>query len=814
MNLLLFILPLLEVVNSSTQIENFSPAKPESIVEGIITDSVSNQPLAFAYVVLNTTAEGKLTYNAITDDQGKFVFNGVKKGKYKIQVSLMGYKQPAVPELEVTENSLMKLNPISIAPAATVLEGTEIVAQKPYIKTEAGKMILDVEKSDINQTGTALEVLQNTPTVSVSQTGDVSVKGRQGVRFLIDGKPAPASQTDPESFLRSIPAGSIAQIEVITNPGAKYDAEGSAAIINIKLKKSIKLGFNGKVNAGVGTPFNKFNGGLNVNYRDKNLNAFANYSFNDNRMNNRWEEKRKVEEGNSFYSIHNINKGRDRRSGHNVKAGIDWYVKPEHTLSLTSTFNHGIGGGPWNTENSISNDLGVLQTVSKSQANYVGKKIEFTNTLSYQYQQDSGKLKWTADVLHTHLQRTGVNESNYILYDAIGNPLAGANGGTKNNSITTVDNITALTDGEIQFGNQAGTLSLGLKNETNLSRNNNETLRTANGITNRDTLASYLFRYYENIAAGYFTYGNRFGLFSFNIGCRAEHTYVASQLSGVSQNYISFFPDATLTFDLKKQNTLSFSYGRRIGRPSFYQLNNFFTPYDQYTLEEGNPLLRPQFTNTVIAEYSRQFKQNSLYTNFNFNHTAGLMEQISYLDNNSVMRQKWINAGTFSNINLELGGNFQPVKWWSMSVNLGIRQMFFNVQVADTFINKTAFVSDLWMSHNFKMPWKLQLQLQGNVNSGWPGAQSTSQPMGQLDITLKRSFLKDNLTVALSCRDVTNTNFWKGETVAPTFTSNGFWKPESRIGYLTISYSFGGKETAPARRNIENQRLSGGGGRG
>lgn len=814
MNLLLFILPLLEVVSSSTQLEKFSAVKPESVVQGLITDSINHQPLAFAYVILSTTSDNKLTYNAVTDDEGKFVFEGVKTGKYKIQVSMMGYKQGAVPELEVAENTLLKLNPISIVPTATVLEGTEIVAQKPYIKTEAGKMTLDVEKSEINQTGTALEVLQNTPTVSVNQNGNVSVKGRQGVRFLIDGKPSPASQSDPESFLRSIPAGSIAQIEVITNPGAKYDAEGSAAIINIKLKKNIKQGFNGKVNAGVGTPFNKFNGGLNINYRNKKLNAFANYSFNDNRMNNKWEEKRKVKDGNSFYNIHNINKGRDRRAGHNVKAGIDWYAKPEHTLSFTTNFNHGRGGGPWNTENSISNDVAVLQTVSKSLAEYIGRKMEFTNTLSYQYQQDSGKIKWTADVLHTRLQRTGINESNFILYDAYGNTIAGANGGTKNNSITTVDNITTLTDGEIQLGNQAGTLSVGLKNETNLSRNDNQTWRTANGVVSKDSVASYFFRYYENIAAGYFTYGNRFGLFSFNLGCRAEHTYVASQLSGVSQNYISFFPDATLTFDLKKQNTLSFSYGRRIGRPSFYQLNNFFTPYDQYTLEEGNPLLRPQFTNTAIAEYSKQFKQHSLYTNFTYNHTAGIMEQISYLDDKNVMRMKWINAGTYSNINLELGGNFQPLKWWSMSVNLGIRQMFFNVQVMDTFINKTAFVGDLWMSHSFRLPWKLQLQLQGNVNSGWAGAQSTSQPMGQLDVTLKRSFLKDNLTVAISCRDVTNTNFWKGETVAPTFTSNGFWKPESRIGYLTLSYSFGSKDTGPARRNIENQRLSGGGGRG
>jgi|GEM_PF-2204818 len=814
MNLLLFILPLLEVVNSSTQIQNFSAVKPESTVEGTVADSINNQPVAFAYVVLNAVANQQSTYNAITDEQGKFVFSGVKQGRYRIQISLMGYKQAAATEFDVAENAIVKLNAINVSPTATVLKETEIVVQKPYIKTEAGKMILDVEKSDINQTGTALEVLQNTPTVSVGQTGDVSVKGRQGVRFLIDGKPAPAAQNDPESFLRSVPAGSIAQVEVITNPGAKYDAEGSAAIINIKLKKSVKAGFNGKVNAGVGTPFNKFNGGLNVNYRNKHLNVFGNYSFNDNRSNNKWEEKRQVVDGSSFYNIHNINKGRDRRSGHNLKAGVDWYVKPEHTLSFTTTFNHGIGGGPWNTENSISNNAGVLQTVSKSQANYAGKKVEFTNALSYQYQQDSGKLKWTADVLHTRLQRTGVNESNYVLYNAMGTPVAGADGGVSNNSVTTVDNITALTDGEINFANNAGTLSVGVKNETNLSRNDNQTWRTANAVTYKDSLASFFFRYYENIAAAYFTYGNHFGFFSFNLGCRAEHTYIASQLSGVSQNYISFFPNATLLFDFKKQQTLSFSYGRRIGRPSFYQLNNFFTPYDQYTLEEGNPLLRPQFTNTVTAEYSTQFKQNSLYTNFSFNHTSGLMEQISYLDGNSVMRQKWINAGTFSTLNLEFGGNFQPVKWWSMSLNVGARQLFFDVQVTDTAIKKAAFVADLWMSHNFKMPWKLQLQLQGNVNSGWPGAQSTSKPMGQLDVTLKRSFLNDNLTVALSCRDVTNTNFWKGETVAPTFVSNGFWKPESRIGYLTVSYNFGGRDAAPARRSIENQRLSGGGGRG
>lgn len=812
MNFLLFItIPFLELVNAPTP--NI-PIKPESaVVEGRIIDSASREAISFAYVVLEAEFNEKRSYAILSDSSGSFAFSGVKQGKYKLQVTMVGYKSLLLSNIEVAENASLNLNSILMSPSSTELKETKIVAEKPFIKNEVGKMIIDVERSELNQSGTALEVLQNTPTVSVNQSGDVSVKGRFGVRILLDGKPSPAAQSDPESFLRSVPAASISQVEVIHNPGAKYDAEGSSAIINIKLKKNLKRGFNAKAMATVGTVFNKFSGGLDVNFRNKKINAFVGYNVVDMVMQNKWEEERTVIENGKISLIHNINKGRDHRSGHNVKAGLDWYMKPEHTLSYTLTVNPGQGGGPWKTENSLSDAAGNLQRISKSDANYFRKKISFTNALSYQFLQDSGNVKWTADILHTHLYSDGFNNVTYRNYDTLGDFILGSDGGMDNTVKTRIDNISVMTDAEYKLG-ESGTFSFGLKNETNLNSYDNRVIRNQAGVSYVDSTNNYLFRYNENILAAYLTYANEIRFFHYKIGCRAEHTYVSSPLADVNQKYISFFPEISLSFDMPKQQTFSLSYGKRIGRPNFQQLNNYAVPFDQYTSEVGNPFLRPQFTNTVSAEYAKQFKKHSLYATLSFSHTTALMEQVSLLSGEKYMVMKWINAGTQSNINLDGGGNFQLLKWWSLSANFGFRQIFYNTFVADTFVHKNAPVGDFWVSTNFKLPWKLQLQLQGNMNTGYPNPQGYSLTSGQLHVTLKRSFLKETLTIALSCRDVTNTDFWKGESVAPTFRSKGFWKPESRIGYLSITYTFGEKINAPARKNIENERLNGGGGRG
>lgn len=812
--ILLLTVPLIEAADNTVPLNNYAPKPESATITGQVVDSVSHEAVSFAYVALEAEFNDKLSYTAMTDSTGKFAFSGLQHGKYKLQITMLGYKPLLLPNVDVTENATLNLNTVALSPNSTQLKETEVVAEKPFIKNEAGKMIVDVEKSELNRSGTALEVLQNTPTVSVNQNGSISVKGRSGVRILVDGKPSPAAQSDLEGFLRSIPAGSISQVEVIHNPGARYDAEGSSAIINIKLKKSLKRGFHAKATAVAGTVFNKFNGGLDVNFRNKNINAFLGYNFVDMVMHNRWEEERTVIENGSTSFIHNINKGRDHRSGHNIKTGFDWYVKPQHTLSYTITVNPGQGGGPWETENSLSGASGNFQNVSKANAEYFRKKVSVTNALSYQFLQDSGNVKWTADLLHTHLYSDGFNNVAYRTYDASGNFISGSDGGTNNNVKTRIDNITAMTDAEYKLGEKYGTFSFGLKNETNLNDYDNHAIRHQAGTSYVDSTNSYLFRYNENIAAAYLTYANAIRSFSYRVGCRTEHTYVSSPLSDVGQNYISFFPEISLSLDLPKEQSFSLSYGKRIGRPNFQQLNNYAVPFDQYTAEVGNPLLRPQFTHNVSAEYSKQFKKHSLYATLAFMRTTALMEQVSLPAGEKYMELKWINAGTQSNITFDAGGNFQLFTWWSLSANLGFRQLFFNTYVADTFVRKNAPVGEFWISTNFKLPWKLQLQLQGNMNTGYPNPQGYSLTSGQLHVSLKRSFLKETLTVAISCRDVTNTDFWKGESVAPTFRSNGFWKPESRVGWLSITYSFGEKMNAPARKNLENERLNGGGGRG
>jgi iron complex outermembrane receptor protein len=808
MHLILIVLLLIFSLCDAGAAEN----APLGIVSGTLVDSTTKQPISYVYASL-TQKVGSSVYTALTDDKGAFEFKQLPAGTYLLNFSSVGYNKKPDVVVEVGDKlAHVKLPQITLAPTVVMLKETEVVAAKSAVKVEAGKMTFDTEKNVINQSGTAIEVLQNIPTVTVDQNGNTSVKGKSGVRFLIDGKPAPASFSDPGSFLKSIPASSIANIELITNPGAKYDAAGSAAIINIKLKKNKNVGTNGSISGSVGTLLNKYNLNTTLNHRNKFVNVFGNYSFSSNIFRPKWEETRYMHFRNEQYYFYNLNKGVDHDQNHSVKVGIDGYIRQRHTLSFTSTVNVSDGNAPWKTLNERYSNSDVLETVSYTNSRYKSRNINAFNILSYQYEQDSGKVKWTADVMHTHFIRNSDNDIRGTFFDAFENEDTSKATITRNRFQTLVDNFTAQTDGDIKFGGNAGSMQIGLKNETNLSRNDNNTTKTKGGVETQDT-ASYLFKYYENIAAVYFTYSNQFGKVGINIGCRGEHTYVTSATSSVRQNYVSFFPNASISIEGKKDQSFALAFSRRIDRPNFYQLNNFRTQYDQYTQEEGNPNLRPQFTYIASFDYSKQIKKSSVYASLSTNLTNALMEQISYVDESGIMHLKWVNAGSYNTLSFDLGTNVQVKKFWSFSINTNYNHSFFNANLSDTIIKKNGGVFSLYTNHTFTLPLSFKIQLQGNFNTGYVFVQGISKPGGQLDVTVSKNFLKDKLTLSVSCRDVFNTNWWKGESSSPSFHNRGLWKPESRIGYLTLSYRFGSMDGNKARRTVQNDRLRGGGGR-
>jgi hypothetical protein len=780
-----------------------SPVSAQTIgnINGRISDN-NGKPLANVIVSLLKARDSSLVKTDVSDSEGNYEILTKSGGKYLLSYTSLGFEKKYSDLFTLAEEQKFSVKPVSLQPAINNLQQVTVTAQKPMIEVKADKTIFNVENS-INATGSnALELLQKSPGVKVDNNNNISLKGKNGTKIYIDGKPLQLDVANLAEYLKSINSSDIESIEMISNPSAKYDASGNAGIINIKLKKNKKFGTNGNISAGLTqgiTP--KGNGSVSLNYRDKKVNLFSNAS---GYLGN-WENMQ------NLYRIQNDTIFDERSTQHNhnkgvnLKAGADFFLNSKNTLGIMATTN--FSSNDWQSEGSTPiyyEPTGQYVKTLKAFNIVPGNRNNTDFNLNYRYADTSGKeINFDADY-GNFIGRAGSYQPNYYL---------GKNGDslysviTRNYTPTNIDIYTAKVDAEQKAGK--GKLGYGVKFSYVKTRNAMDFYTVQNGIDSYVPGESNSFTYKENINAAYINYQVQFHpKWSLQAGLRMEQTNsegILTRADGIIQsdddvkrNYLNFFPSAALTWTLNKKNMLNLTFSRRIDRPGYQDLNPFENKLDELTYEKGNAFLRPQYTNNI--ELTHTFS-GMINTTIGYSHVKDYATQFLDTTNKNATYVQQRNLATQQIITFNTGSSLPIRKWWNGYANM---------------VNLSFPSYGSYLQQSFTLGKDYTAELSGWFNGpGAWGATGKTKSQGGLDIGIQKQFLQKKATLKISATDLLATaSPWKINSNFGGLYLNGNGTWESQTIRVNFTYRFGSSQIKSARQRqtgleSENKRIKG-----
>jgi len=787
-----------------------------------ITGSVTGadqKPVSAATVELHYTRDSALAKAALTNNSGVFEFSNIKSGKYFIAISAIGHLTYLSSSFDYTEQSSLKLEPVKLElSSSTSLKEVKITTKKPFVEQKMDKTVLNVDASISNAGNTVMEVLEKAPGVTVDKDGKVSLKGKQGVLIMIDGRPTYMSESDLANYLRSLPSSAVETIELMTNPPAKYDAAGNAGVINIKTKKNKALGFNGSVTANYGQgTYAKTNESINLNYRIKKFNFFANYNYNlwtgyNNLYLNRsffmqgTKQIQTIFEQNSFM--------KNTYPSHSIKTGVDFYATKKTTLGMVWTGYYEDGQETGENTAYIQNSNHTVTSIVDATLSH---KSEYKNgaiNLNLRHQFDSTGKDLNVDL-------------DYINYDINSHQLFQNKFYTPDWEPSRPDeNIKGELPAMIKIYSGKADYSMPLKHgaklelgvKTSFVQSDNDALYylSHGGDFVVDSGRTNHFLYKENINAAYANYSQQWKKWSLQAGLRVENTNANGKQyindSSFKRNYTNLFPTVFLSYTMNDKNQFGLNFGRRIERPAYQDLNPFRYFLDPYTYQIGNPFLQPQFSYNV--ELSHTYK-SVFTTTINFTKITDIMtETLNQIDKDTITYVYKENIANAQNIGIAFSLNVPVTKWWTTSVYANPYYAKYDGQLNGKPFKAAAFSAQFNTNNEFKLSKSWSAELGGWARTSGVEGQIIYHPMGSLNVGVQKKLIHDQATIKFSVSDVFYTQQFKGRFVFDNIDVQVRNQHDSRVARITFTYRFG-KSTASARQRStgaddEKNRVKGG----
>ncbi len=778
-------------------------APDKRTIRMIVLDEQKN-PLPGSTVHLQKT-DSIAVHSGIADESGIIEFMDLNAGKYRVQASQAGYQDGYSSWIDLEKNT--SFSDIMILKAKSrELQTVTVVSKKPPIQFLPDKTVVNPDASITNAGATIMDVLEKSPGITVARDGNIIMKGKPAVTVLIDGKPTQLSGADLQSYLSGISASQVDVIELIENPGAKYDASGNAGIINIKLKSNKLRGFNGSLNLSVGQgKYSKTGNSINLNYRNGKMNWFMNYGMRASREKMEMVTLRKYFDTNNEDSVllkqPNVNKS--RHTGHNLKTGFDFFVNNKTTLGLV--FNGGLFKRNSNAFAPID-WMGPDYQVDSSINTWGENNTEFKRggvNLNVKHKIDE-QSELTADI--DYVKFTIHGDQNYQTQLSAPGSIVEA---TKGDFPSKLDIITAKVDYSRRFKNFL--LETGLKTAINKTDNLADFYYNNGSNWQPDLSRSNHFLYDESISAAYVSVDAENGKWHWQTGLRYEMTsYDARQLgnaivkdSSFKRDYGSLFPTAFVSYQADSNHMVTLRMGRRIDRPPFQNLNPFLRVLNKYTYEGGNPFIKPQYTwnFSVGHTYKQKFT-----TEISYSYLKDYFSQIFFIDSNSSNVNKNIiiytrgNVGSFQNFGITETFQQPITKWWNLTA-----VAVFNHKIIKGMVwaPLEARISQLNISINnqfqLKKGWALELSGYYQTKSQID-LQEWLKPQGELNFGVSKQVLKNKGTVRLNIRDITYFQNYSGYSTFQNSFEPFDIKWDSRVVRLSFSWRFG-KAMKPIQRS-------------
>ncbi len=756
-----------------------------------VIDAITKAPVPYANVglyLLKSDAKELVNANQ-TDEYGttKIRLDNKNVGQF-IEITNLQYQPNKIPKVNEIRNDTVMI--ILLQPSEGItLNEVKIEGEKAVFTQSIDKKIINVDQLNANKNGTLFDILSNIPSISIDQDGSISMRGSQQINILIDGKPRSISA----AALQQMPAATIESIELITNPSSKYDAEGTAGIINIVTKRNDRIGLNGTATIGASTG-DKYISSFTFNHQLKRISYFINGNYRyDVRYRNGYGS-RGLTVNESYRELYIDTKGEELTQNAGVRAGFDFSITPKHVVFFNGGRSHNPQQGLENMiyENRLE---GVRTTQYRDESN---------TSLENNYDLEVG-YKWTIKK-PKHYLIVDVLKSNFIKEVATYYDLTDAQtqaqliSSTINNKQTN-DILNYQIDYTMPFKTD-GSIELGAKLTTRkFSISNGQTLTQSTLFKDYN----YVFLFNDNIAAAYATFANKFkSKWGYKVGVRVENTNynfnvaTANSIEKNTKSFINFFPSMFATFAPNKTWNHQVGYSKRINRPSAGTLNPYQDINDPYSLRRGNPNLKPELIHSFEVNSTCYIKVGSISSSFYYRQTNNAFVRVVTIDSNNVLTVQMKNGNINQNAGVDLNSSIKPTAAWTINCGIGT---YYNKVIADLFVNE-AVVLKANVGNSFKVFATSDFQLNFRYSSPFVTPQGRVFGFNAIDISWKQKMLKNKLVLVMSVNDILDQQMFFVKGQDPTIKYEFMRKRESRVANITLTYNFGSnnENTKPNRR--------------
>lgn len=801
--------------------KSFSQAKQFSI-SGKVVDDALNVPLEYATIAITRPNDPSFLDGGVTDINGEFSIK-VPPGIYNITIEFISYATKSFKNQRVESD--LNLGTIKLGLSSSSLDEVVIRAETTQVEVRLDKKIYNIGKDLTTKGGTVSDALSNVPSVAVDVEGAVSLRGNENVRVLINGKPSAMAGFGSTDVLGQLPADAIDRVEVITSPSARYDAEGTAGIINIILRKDKTLGFNGSLSANVGYPEN-YGITANLNLRKDKFNLFNTTGFNYRTSPGSGDFDTRYFSGDFDRVIENRDFDRLNRD-FNTNLGIEYYLNDKSSLTASTFFRLGNGDDDTRNltrkfqENSLAQETLRLEEQSEEEKsfqfalNYINKFNEEGHKLTADFQYEYDNEKQPAFVTETLRVDNTTEGSDFLPSEEIFTEEK------QKEYLAQVDYVLPFGE-ESQF--EAGYRG-NFKNEiTDYDLNVED---EATGALVRNDTVSNIFDYTENVNAVYTQYGTKFGDFSFLLGLRLENTQLKGKIDSpfsdedlvnafgfvidtdFDKNYLGLFPTVNLIYELAENESVTLGYNRRINRPRGWFINPFPSRSSRTNVFQGNPNLAPAYASAFDLGYLKRWEKITLTSSIYYQYETDAFERVQqgtgqFFNNIEIIRTIPINLATNERIGAEAGILYNPAKWLRLNGSIN----FFQFKTQGDFNGVDYGAKNNSWFGRFSSKVNLPAKIDWQTNAFYRGAQENSQTKSDgifsLDMALSKDIFKDRATLSFNVRDLLNSRKRSSLTTTERFIQDSEFQWRERQFTLTLLYRFNQNKKEQNRRQNNN----------
>ncbi len=748
------------------------------VIKGSVLEKNSQKPIELASISFLDAETNAIIQETSSDVKGNFEAK-IKSGKYNLHVNFLDYQSVTLKQVQFSEDKNM--GKVFLEENITkVLDEVTVTAEKSSVETKLDKKIFNVGKDLISRGGSASDILNNVPSVSVNATGAVSLRGNSSVRILINGKPSVMTQNNG---LEQIPAETIERVEVITNPSAQYDAQGAAGIINIILKKNKANGFGSSITATAGVPNNN-SLGVNMNYKKEKFNVFTDIRYG--KMTLFGDDKLFRTNYENGVVTDFIDQRTDRTRGFNrwnVYLGSDYYINANNTLTLSYFYRNSVSKSQvdyqFNYLDANHNTTQLINAKEEYREPQKSNQIELNYVKNFE---KKGK-KLTANVQYDFWN----DDENESITETVTMPTPELRT-LKSRDIESSKDVVFQSDISFPFSEKSK-LDIGLKGE--IRRINSDYVVWDNAVK-VDSLTNLL-HYDERIFGFYTQYSNGVKKFQYQLGLRAEHFNTGSSdlknEFNTDKKYTKLFPTVHLTYEIKDNINLQLSYSRRIDRPSFYQLNPFGGIADRRNIRIGNPDLNPMFIDSYELGTLFKWEKFTVNPSIYHQHTVNLFDISVTRNSDDYLIEKPINLGTENRYGFEFNLTYNPYKWWFLSSDFNLYK--FDQKGLFTVSDQTWFSK---LNSRIKLKsWSVQNNF--NVIGGKKSGQIESEAQLWADMAVAKEFWKEKATITFKVDNIFDSRISRDYIRGNNYTIDGERRFTGTRASLTFTYKFNRKKT-------------------